>query len=54
MVDDVLMLINYVVKAPSVSRIKRGQSWVPTIADLRGVSKHISQRLSRPAAALGE
>jgi hypothetical protein len=32
MVDDVLLLMSYVVHAPPALKLKRGQSWIPACA----------------------
>lgn len=53
MVDDILMMMGYVIKAPAVSKVKRGQSWVPNMADLRSLSKHISSRFSKRVLVSG-
>jgi PAS domain-containing protein len=41
MVDDALMLLSHVVKAPPVRKLQRGQSWVPNINNLRAMSRHL-------------
>jgi hypothetical protein len=41
MVDDALMLLAYVVKAPPVRKLQRGQSWVPSMLNLRALSHHL-------------
>jgi hypothetical protein len=41
MVDDVLLLMSYVIRAPPASKRKRGQSWIPNIGDLRGMSRRL-------------
>jgi hypothetical protein len=47
MVDDVMLLMSYIVKAPPVLKLKRGQSWIPNIGDLHQVSLrwHLSREL---------
>jgi hypothetical protein len=41
MVDDALMLLAYVVKAPPVRKLQRGQSWVPDMNSLRVLSRRL-------------
>ncbi len=41
MVDDVLLLMSYVVHAPPALKLKRGQSWIPNLAGLRGMSRRL-------------
>ena len=43
--DDLLLMLGYVVKAPPAARLKRGQSWVPSLANLRGMSRRMSRRV---------
>jgi hypothetical protein len=39
MVDDVLLLMSYVAKAPAAVNLKRGQSWIPSLGDLRFMNR---------------
>jgi hypothetical protein len=41
MVDDVLLLMSYVVHTPPAVRLQRGQSWIPSLADLRDMSNRL-------------
>jgi hypothetical protein len=43
MVDDVLLLMSYVVKTPPALRLKRAQSWIPNLGDLRQLSRRVLQ-----------
>jgi hypothetical protein len=39
MVDDVLLLMSYVVHAPPAVKLQRNGSWIPSLAGLRVMSR---------------
>jgi hypothetical protein len=40
-VDDVLLLLTMVVKAPPVRKLQRGQSWIPDLNNMRVLSRRV-------------
>jgi hypothetical protein len=41
MVDDVLLLMSYVVHAPPALKRKRNGSWIPNLGDMRGMNRRL-------------